>query len=46
MFTVIAGLLNILAIFDAYGGPLVIPPPEDKKKADDKTSGKSSEAKG
>jgi hypothetical protein len=26
VFTVIAGLLNILAIYDAYGGPLVIPP--------------------
>jgi len=36
VFTVIAGLLNILAIFDAYGGPLVIPPPEEKKKPDDK----------
>jgi hypothetical protein len=34
VFTVIAGLLNILAIYDAYGGPLIIPPPEDKKKHD------------
>jgi hypothetical protein len=32
VFTVIAGLLNILAIYDAFGGPLVIPPPEEKKK--------------
>lgn len=32
VFTVIAGLLNILVIYDAYGGPLVIPPEEDKKK--------------
>jgi len=32
VFTVIAGLLNILAIYDAYGGPLIIIPPEDKKK--------------
>jgi hypothetical protein len=32
VFTVIAGLLNILAIYDAYGGPLIIPPPEEKKK--------------
>jgi hypothetical protein len=32
VFTVIAGLLNILAIFDAYGGPLVIP--TEQKKAD------------
>jgi hypothetical protein len=31
VFTVIAGLLNILAIYDAYGGPLVISLPEDKK---------------
>jgi hypothetical protein len=29
VFTVIAGLLNILAIYDAYGGPLVVPPEED-----------------
>jgi uncharacterized protein DUF6677 len=32
VFTVIAGLLNILAIYDAYGGPLVITPPDEKKK--------------
>jgi hypothetical protein len=35
VFTVIAGLLNILAIFDAYGGPLVLPTDENKKKPDD-----------
>ncbi len=35
VFTVIAGLLNILAIYDAHGGPLVIAPPvapDDKEK--------------
>jgi hypothetical protein len=32
VFTVIAGLLNILAIYDAYGGPLIITPTDDKKK--------------
>jgi TM2 domain-containing membrane protein YozV len=32
VFTVIAGLLNLLAIFDAYGGPLVIPPEEEKPR--------------
>jgi hypothetical protein len=32
VFTVIAGLLNILAIYDAYGGPLLITPTDDKKK--------------
>jgi hypothetical protein len=37
VFTVIAGLLNVLVIFDAYGGPLIIPPPEEQgKKPDDK----------
>jgi hypothetical protein len=45
VFTVIAGLLNILAIFDAYGGPLVIPPNEEKKKPDDKTADTSRETK-
>jgi hypothetical protein len=44
VFTVIAGLLNILAIYDAYGGPLIIPPPEDKKKLDT-TADSSKEAK-
>ncbi len=43
VFTVIAGLLNILAIFDAYGGPLVIPETDDKKKPDDKRPAKDSE---
>jgi hypothetical protein len=34
VFTVIAGLLNILAIYDAYGGPLLIVPRDDKPKPD------------
>lgn len=45
VFTVIAGLLNILAIYDAYGGPLVIPPPESKKK-DDKSPDEAASAAG
>jgi hypothetical protein len=32
VFTVIAGLLNLLVIYDAYGGPLVLPPAGDEKK--------------
>lgn len=36
VFTVIAGLLNVLAIYDAYGGPLIIPSPEEKKPDDKK----------
>jgi hypothetical protein len=39
VFTVIAGLLNVLAIYDAYGGPLVIAPGDDQKP--DKSAGKS-----
>jgi hypothetical protein len=34
VFTVIAGLLNILAIYDAYGGPLLLPPDELRKRVD------------
>ena len=44
MFTVIAGLLNVLAIYDAYGGPLIIPPEEKKlipEPADETAGGKS-----
>jgi hypothetical protein len=37
VFTVIAGLLNILVIFDAYGGPLVIVEADPKKTAADDT---------
>jgi hypothetical protein len=36
VFTVVAGLLNLLVIFDAYGGPLVIAPPEEVKDKDKK----------
>lgn len=43
VFTVIAGLLNILAIFDAYGGPLIIAPPEEKDGLDDKSTDKRAE---
>jgi predicted small lipoprotein YifL len=35
VYTVIAGLLNVLAIFDAYGGPLVFPPDDKKKQPKD-----------
>jgi len=31
-FTVIAGLLNILAIYDAWGGPAFLAPPPKKKE--------------
>ena len=33
VFTVIAGLLNLLVIYDAYGGPLVIPASPEKPAA-------------
>lgn len=44
VFTVIAGLLNILAIYDAYGGPLVIPPHEHKKPTNPKPPNTPSES--
>lgn len=38
VYTVVAGLLNVLVICDAVGGPLIIRPAPDKKKKDaDKT---------
>jgi hypothetical protein len=43
VFTVIAGLLNLLAIFDAYGGPLVMHPPDDKTNGDEKPDGTAAE---
>jgi TM2 domain-containing membrane protein YozV len=49
LFTLVAGLLNILAIFDAYGGPVILEPKkreeedeEDKKEGDKK--GKEAES--
>jgi hypothetical protein len=49
-YTVIAGLLNILVIYDAYGGPLAVPisgrrkRPEDEDEVDQGDSGKGAEA--
>jgi hypothetical protein len=37
LYTMIAGLLNVLAIYDAYAGPL--PPPVSGKKSEDETAG-------
>lgn len=31
VYTMIAGLLNVLAIYDAWGGPLLMPPPGKRK---------------
>ena len=45
VFTVIAGLLNLLVVFDAYGGPLVIPPHDDDKQRGDKAADSSSPSK-
>ncbi|MEZ6092038.1 MAG: DUF6677 family protein [Pirellulaceae bacterium] len=49
-YTMIAGLLNILVIFDAYAGPLAIPisgktdrsPPDDAEKKEEPTGGDDS----
>jgi hypothetical protein len=32
LYTMVAGLLNVLAIYDAYAGPMTAPPEEEKKK--------------
>lgn len=38
VYTIVAGLLNLLVICDAFGGPLVIHPPEEKKKKPDEAA--------
>jgi hypothetical protein len=49
-YTVIAGLLNILVIYDAYGGPLAVPisgrrkRPEDEDEVDKGDSGKDAKS--
>ena len=35
LYTMIAGLLNVLAIYDAYGGPFVPPPPKGSSSKGD-----------
>jgi len=32
LYTMVAGLLNVLAIYDAYAGPMTGPPPDEEKK--------------
>lgn len=39
LYTMIAGLLNVLAIFDAYAGPMM--PHEEERTADDEADAKS-----
>jgi hypothetical protein len=34
VYTMIAGLLNVLAIYDAYGGPLLVASDEDEEEAE------------
>jgi hypothetical protein len=46
VFTVIAGLLNVLAIYDAHGGPLVIVPRDDKSKSDKDDKGDKTKTPG
>ncbi|MBI1899772.1 MAG: hypothetical protein HYS13_01500 [Planctomycetia bacterium] len=44
LFTLVAGLLNILAIFDAYGGPVILEP--KKREEDEEEDKKDGEKKG
>jgi hypothetical protein len=39
VYTMIAGLLNILAVYDAWGGPVQLAPREEKKKKEDEPAG-------
>jgi hypothetical protein len=39
VYTMIAGLLNVLAIYDAWGGPVILPPEEKKARKDDEPPG-------
>jgi len=41
VYTVVAGLLNVLVICDAVGGPLILRPAPDKKTKASKTNGPS-----
>ncbi|MCA9246180.1 MAG: hypothetical protein KDA42_03665 [Planctomycetales bacterium] len=40
VYTMIAGLLNVLAIYDAWGGPMIIVPAAGKPEEEDDDSGK------
>jgi hypothetical protein len=39
VYTMIAGLLNVLAIYDAFAGPVQLAPREEKKKREDEPAG-------
>lgn len=41
LYTMVAGLLNVLVIFDAYAGPLPPPVPKKKNKSDSGTNEES-----
>lgn len=44
LFTVVAGLLNVLAIYDAYAGPVTAVPEEESEKPPDKDKEKKNES--
>lgn len=41
LYTMVAGLLNVLAILDAYGGPVVAQPGKQERGPPDEGPGKS-----
>ena len=45
-YTTVAGLLNILAIYDAYEGPAYVDAEEDAKAADEPASPSPADLKG
>jgi hypothetical protein len=45
VYTIVAGLLNLLVICDAFGGPLVILSPQDKEKRREDGNGQTEKPK-
>lgn len=41
LYTMIAGLLNVLAIYDAYQGPVIVVPEEDRDEPSDEEGSKA-----
>jgi hypothetical protein len=44
LYTMVAGLLNLLVIYDAWGGPVFAEPPKKKRRSDEEPDGEESPA--
>jgi len=45
LYTMVAGLLNVLAIYDAYAGPMTVPPDDERRKKKPPPKGESAAEK-